>query len=91
MPLRRSGVTLGVPRGFNEAEARAPRMQGFTRAESAAIVGRFNEAEARAPRMLGLVATPLERGNQRFNEAEARAPRMPDDLQARAARAERLQ
>ena len=39
--------------GFNEAEARAPRMPRAGATERVASVSRFNEAEARAPRMPG--------------------------------------
>ena len=59
--------------GFNEAEARAPRMPTVAMI-LAASEPCFNEAEARAPRMLDprgrMVTAPG------FNEAEARAPRM---------------
>ena len=57
--------------GFNEAEARTPRIVG--RASADGCDG-FNEAEARTPRIgaevdvIGICA--------RFNEAEARTPRI---------------
>ena len=38
-------------RGFNEAEAHAPRMPLCSHAQPAACSSRFNEAEAHAPRM----------------------------------------
>ena len=65
--------TAALP-GFNEAEARAPRMQ---EAPASSLLGAlcFNEAEARAPRMRRRAAA-RRRSRSRFNEAEARAPRM---------------
>ena len=60
--------------GFNEAEARTPRMARCRRIVDEGV-GSFNEAEARTPRMdSGCVADAGYR--YRFNEAEARTPRM---------------
>ena len=70
--------------GFNEAEARAPRI-GY--ATHPAIAHRyrtsFNEAEARAPRILAIARRAREISKS-FNEAEARAPRIsPHKREAR--------
>ena len=40
----------GIRRGFNEAEARTPRMGGRPK-PARCCCARFNEAEARTPRM----------------------------------------
>jgi len=61
--------------GFNEAEARAPRMLPGTATIDAVTAG-FNEAEARAPRMPARRLWGSSNISDSFNEAEARAPRM---------------
>ena len=79
-----------TPRCFNEAEARAPRMQRrrVTRISKAL---RFNEAEARAPRMRGRENVRARRRDRGFNEAEARAPRMQTRRQTHAHNWRKLQ